>query len=69
MIVIRAYIVNTVFGLIDAVRKEFGLVLERVLTEVVRLTTIKLNERILAVLHKLADCLDPPEFVRSSPLL
>jgi hypothetical protein len=69
MIVIRADIVNAVLGLLGAVRKKSGPILDRALTDVVRLTTTDFNEKIFAALHRLADRLNPPEFVRASPLL
>jgi hypothetical protein len=69
MIVIRADIVNTVFGLLEAVRRKFDLVLERVLTEVVRPTTTDFIEKRFPAMHKLADRLNPPEFVGAGRLL
>jgi hypothetical protein len=69
MIVIPADIVNAVLGLLGAVRKKSGPILDRALTDVVRLTTTDFNEKIFAALRRLADRLNPPEFVRASPLL
>jgi hypothetical protein len=69
MIVTGADIDSTVFGFLEAVRKKLDLVLERVLTEVVRLTTADVNEGSFAALHKRADRFNQPECVRASPLL
>jgi hypothetical protein len=44
-------------------------VLDRVLTEVVLPTTANFYEKSIVALHKLADRLNPPEFVRASLLL
>ena len=68
MIVIRAEIVDTVFGFLELVRRRFDQILEGILIEVVLPTTTHLNEKSLAALHKLADGLNPPDVVATSSL-
>ena len=66
MIVIRADIVNAMLGLLEAARKKFDRILDRVLPGVARLTATGFNEKSFAAPDKLAGRLNPSGFVGTS---